>query len=280
MASSQPLAHDMLVRIHLCGLRFAQCVLRFLGRLRVPLCCSRIYVVLPSQLHIAQPFLPIASDIHPLCSFHFLTLFLDAFSVLLGVYLFSLSSTSNLHFLYDYIDRGISRAVDVFNTDYEILYKLVEDKMNPIIDKIKKEFHRSEEYKACRAREKLEKAHQKAKKQFGEQYGVDPDEYDYVYNIFGELMDKPYLDRIVRQYEQQQKAYERRYQEYSYSTYSGGGGGGYSVPARSTYTEEETAILKQFYRSLSKTYHPDLNPGTDTTAAMHLLNKLKETWGV
>ena len=40
------------------------------------------------------------------------------------------------------------------------------------------------------------------------------------------------------------------------------------------------AILKRFYRSLSKTYHPDLNPGKDTTAAMQLLNRLKETWGV
>ncbi len=173
--------------------------------------------------------------------------------------------------------------MDMFGVEYEVLYKLVEDKMQPIIDKIKREFRRSEEYKARREREKLEKAHQKAKKQFGEQYGVDPDEYDYCYNIFGELMDKEYLDQIVRQYEQQQKAYEdrqRRYQEYSRGTYSGGSSGGYSVPIRSTYREDERAILKQFYRSLSKTYHPDLNPGKDTTAQMQLLNRLKEAWGV
>ena len=60
--------------------------------------------------------------------------------------------------------------MDMFGVEYEVLYKLVEDKMQPIIDKIKREFRRSEEYKARREREKLEKAHQKAKKQFGEQY--------------------------------------------------------------------------------------------------------------
>lgn len=182
--------------------------------------------------------------------------------------------------LYDYIDNGVNRATDVFGADYETLYRLVENKMSPIMEKVKKEFRRSEEYKARRAREKLEKAHQKAKKQFGAQYGVDPDEYDYVYNIFGELMDEEYLKEIVRQCERQQKAYERRYREYSGGTYTGGGGGSYSVPVRGTYTAEETAILKQFYRSLSKTYHPDLNPGKDTTAEMQLLNKLKEAWGV
>lgn len=185
--------------------------------------------------------------------------------------------------LYDYIDSGVNRAVDVFGAEYEVLYKLVEDKMEPIIDKIKKEFRRSEEYKARRQREKLEKAHQKAKKQFGLQYGVDPDEYDYCYNIFGELMDAEYLEQIIRQFEQQQKAYEdrqRRYQEYSSGTYSWGGSGRYSIPSSSTYSEEDRAILKQFYRSLSKTYHPDLNPGEDTTAQMQLLNRLKEAWGV
>lgn len=185
--------------------------------------------------------------------------------------------------LYDYIDCGINRAMDMFGVEYEVLYKLVENKMQPIIDKIKKEFRRSEEYKARRAREKLEKAHQKAKKQFGNQYGVDPDEYDYCYNIFGELMDADYLKQIIRKSEQRQKAYEdyqRRYQEYSSGTYNWGSSGSYSIPFSSTYTEAETAILKQFYRSLSKIYHPDLNPGEDTTEAMKLLNKLKEQWSV
>lgn len=181
--------------------------------------------------------------------------------------------------LYDYIDAGINRAVNMFGTDYETLFSLVEQKVQPLSDKIKKEFHKSEEYKACRQREKVEKAHQKAKKKFGEQYGVDPDEYDYCYNIFGELMDKAYLDEIIRQYEQQKEAY-RSYRSNGRSTYESYSYGSYSIPSASTYNESETAILKQFYRSLSKAYHPDLNPGKDTTAEMQLLNKLKESWRI
>ena len=176
--------------------------------------------------------------------------------------------------LYDYIDKGINHAVEVFGVDYETLYGIVETKMQPIMDKVKREFHRSEEYKARRQREKLEKAHQKAKKQFGERYGVDPDEYDYVYNIFGELMDEQYLNRIIQQYEAARSYRESQrssYREYSYSSYS--------VPPSSTYTDDDRVILKKFYRELSKRFHPDLN-GAGTTAEMQLLNKLKEEWGV
>jgi hypothetical protein len=75
-------------------------------------------VVLPAQLHIAQPFLSVASDIHPLCSFHFLTPFPGAFSALLGVYLFFASSATKLHFFlgvfFHFIigaDTGFSTAI-------------------------------------------------------------------------------------------------------------------------------------------------------------------------
>ena len=154
--------------------------------------------------------------------------------------------------LFDYIDRGISHAVDVFGVDYETLYRMVENKMQPIVDKVKREFHRSPEYKARRQREKLEKAHQKAKKQFGEKYGVDPDEYE-----------------AARSYRESQRS---SYREYRYSSYS--------VPSSSTYSDDDRAVLKKFYRELSKIYHPDLNPGVDTTAQMQVLNRLKEQWGV
>lgn len=178
--------------------------------------------------------------------------------------------------LYDYIDSGIQRAAAVFNVDYETLYNLVESKIKPLADGIVKEFHKTKEYKARRQREKLEKSHRKAKKRFGEMYGVDPDEYDACYDIFGVLREEDYLNEIIRQYERRQ-AY-RSYQQYSRDY--GGSSGGYSAAAASNHTEAEKIILRQFYKTLAKAYHPDLNPGKSTTEAMALLNRLKENWGL
>lgn len=179
--------------------------------------------------------------------------------------------------LCDYIDSGISRAVDVFGVDYETLYNLAESKMKPIIDKAKRQYHRSEEYKSRRQREKLQKNYQKRKKQFAAQYCIDADEYDSVYDIHGNLMDEDRLNQIVRQYEQQQEARKRRYQEYSYSNYNWGG---YSIPSGDAYTESEKNILKQFYRTLAKNFHPDVNHDESAASAMVLLNKLKDGWGI
>ena len=49
----------------------------------------------------------------------------------------------------------------------------------------------------------------------------------------------------------------------------------YSDYGASNYSEEEKDMLKQFYRVLSKKYHPDANPNTDTSKQMQLLNQLK-----
>lgn len=84
------------------------------------------------------------------------------------------------------------------------------------------------------------------------------------------------LEKIIREH----KKAKSSLQNYSRSNYYSAGGGSYHVSSPSTYTEGETAILKQFYRTLSKAYHPDLNPEKDTTAQMQFLNKLKEAWGV
>ena len=46
------------------------------------------------------------------------------------------------------------------------------------------------------------------------------------------------------------------------------------------YKEEDKAVLKQFYRELSKKFHPDANPDIDTSQQMQLLNQLKQEWGL
>ena len=171
--------------------------------------------------------------------------------------------------LFECIDNGIKRAAAVFGAGYKELYRLVENKMQPVIDKIEKEFRETEEYQAEEQRRRLEKAHQEAKKRFLEEYGVD--EYDCCYNIFGELMDEAYLQQIIQHREEQRSYWKSRQSTYSNWKFTS------SV---TDYTVEETAILKQFYRSLSKLYHPDKNPDKDTTAEMQMLNRLKQDWGL
>ncbi len=165
--------------------------------------------------------------------------------------------------------------------------EIIEAKVGPLSERIIAEFHQSAEYIAEQEHSRILDAHSAARSAFCKKYGVDGDEYDRCYDVFGVLRNKTYLAEIKAAHKAQQQAerearrqsreYWRNYQD---QWRSGQSSSGYSVLSSSNYTEEETVILKKFYRSLSKTYHPDLNPGKDTTAEMQLLNKLKEAWGV
>lgn len=181
--------------------------------------------------------------------------------------------------LYDCADSSIQATADKLGMEAAELYEIIEAKLEPLRERLEADFHQSAEYIAHQEHRRVLDAHNKARSAFSERYGVDWDEYDRCYDVFGALRNKEYLAKIKADHKARKQS-ESRYRESWRSTYEQYSGDSYSVPSRSTYTEEETAILKQFYRSLSKTYHPDLNPGRDTTKEMQLLNKLKEAWGV
>jgi len=182
--------------------------------------------------------------------------------------------------LYDYVSSGLDRATKIFEGT-EDLYDLVEAKIKPIQEKIKKEYHKTEEYKAVSERDKVQKKYQKAKAAFAKKYSVAAGQYDYVYDIFGHVMDQAYLDEII----QRSRAYSS-YSNYNYSNYSYGSsssGTDYSSYLKSSsgnYTEEQKAMLKKFYKKLAMEFHPDRNPDTDTTEEMKLVNKLKDEWNI
>jgi hypothetical protein len=184
--------------------------------------------------------------------------------------------------LYDLMQSGINHAIAMFEESEDTIYDLVESKISPVRDRIRKEYHKTEEYKTDKERDKVQKKYQKVKTAFAKKYGVGEDEYDYCYNIFGEVMDKAYLDQII-----QRAAAYSSYRTSGYSNYTAGstdyssaGYGGYSIPVHSNHTEEEKQYLKQFYKTLSLKFHPDMNPDKDTTKEMQLLNKLKEDWNL
>lgn len=179
--------------------------------------------------------------------------------------------------LYDCADGRINAAADKLGIDPNKIYDLIEAKLEPLRERLEADFHQSAEYKAKMEHERIIADHMAAQNKFCSQYDVDKDEYNRCYDVFGVLRNEEYLERIKLEHKARK---ESSYRESWRSTYEQYTSGGYSVSSTSTYTADETAILKQFYRSLSKTYHPDMNPGKDTTAAMQLLNRLKEQWKV
>jgi hypothetical protein len=185
--------------------------------------------------------------------------------------------------IYDYVSSGLDRAAEMFS-DTDNLYDLVEAKIKPIQEKIKREYHKTEEYKVTQERDKVQKKYQKAKAAFAKKYSVDANEYDYCYNIFGEVMNQAYIDEIKRKAATYSSYRDNCYSNYTagsgYSGYSGSNYGSYSVPVHSNHTDEDKQFLKQFYKVLSLKFHPDMNPDKDTTKEMQLLNKLKDEWGL
>lgn len=184
--------------------------------------------------------------------------------------------------LYDSIDRGITKAAELFGEEYDLLYDMVQAKMQPIIDKAKKDWKRTEECKEVSKRKKIETRYREAKNAFTKKYRADPNDYDRCYNVFGEVMNQEYLDELVqkaRAYEENTYQNQKRHRS-SFNWDDFRSSYGFSSSRAGSYTEEERAMLKRFYKVLSMKFHPDLNQGTDTTKEMQLLNKLKEGWGV
>ena len=189
---------------------------------------------------------------------------------------------------------GETALAEKLGMDAAELCRIIDAKVEPLPERIRAEFEQSAEYIAQQEHERIKTVHWAAQLQFCEKYGVDKSEYDRCYDVFGQLRNKEYLKQIKAEYKARQQSerearkqhhdYWRSYQEQWRSTYSGQSGGqssgSYSVPSVSTYTDADRVILKQFYRSLSKLYHPDLNPDKDTKAQMQMLNRLKEQWGV
>lgn len=177
--------------------------------------------------------------------------------------------------LADCASGRIEATSERLGVDEGEIYQLIEMKLSPLRERLEVDYHQSEEYKTIQKHQHIFDVNNKARSAFCERYGVDGSEYDRCYDVFGALRNEAYLQQIIQQY----RAY-RSYRRADYSNYSDDSSSGYAPLSSSTYTEEETIMLKQFYRDLSKKYHPDLNPGKDTTTQMKLLNKLKETWRI
>lgn len=189
---------------------------------------------------------------------------------------------------YDFVDfnymdclskRAIGEVANKANVSTEDVMHCIEETLNPLQEKIRTHFKNSEEYiEDQRNRDIIEK-HKQNRKKFVMEYGLDGAKYDRCYNVFGQLMDSDYLDKlkeIMKEREEFSKNSKRKHKDawrsYTESNFFGGGGG--------YYEEEDKILLAKFYKLLAKKYHPDSNPDIDTSKEMQLLNRLKKEWGL
>lgn len=128
--------------------------------------------------------------------------------------------------------------------------------------------------------------HNERVNEFTEKYGVTRSEYNRCYDVFGKLRNPEYLKKIKadfkakKEYERRSRGQSRSYYENFYGNYGGYNSGSYCGTAASNYNEADKAMLKKFYRTLSKVFHPDSNPDKDTSEEMKMLNRLKSDWKI
>ena len=186
----------------------------------------------------------------------------------------------------DYIKGGLKRKADVLGLSEEALSDMVYKKFQPIIDRVETEFQQTEEYKAREEHRHILKEHNQRVAEFKEKYDTSESQYNHCYDVFGNLRSPDALKKVKadykakRDYERQSQKESHSYYERFFNNYSGNSGSGYGGNFSNNYNENNKAMLKKFYRTLSKAYHPDSNPGVDTSEEMKLLNQLKSDWGV
>lgn len=173
------------------------------------------------------------------------------------------------------LQRELNKKLKEMEITEEQLWDMVYQKLDMIVDEIKKEYEQTEEYKTHLKHEEILSKYRNTKYEFEKVYGSDT--YDYCYDIFGTLRNKEYLEQLKVQKKTQEEYQKQSYENFrqNYSNYDFGG---FSVGNVSSYTDEEKGMLKKIYKIAAKNVHPDIT--NDDGSMMKFLTKLKEQWGI
>lgn len=176
--------------------------------------------------------------------------------------------------------------IDAIGLSEDEVVDMIYKKFQPIVDQVMAEFQQTEEYRAKEEHKRILNEHWERVSAFKKKYDSSESEYNHCYDIFGKLRNPEALKRVKAEYKAR-KDYERQswkqssgYYEKFFNNYGSRTGGSYCGNNSNTYGKEDQILLKKFYRTLSKVYHPDSNPGIDTSAEMKLLNQIKADWGL
>lgn len=174
------------------------------------------------------------------------------------------------------ISSTLDEKLEQMGISEQELWDMVYEKLNPIIDQAEKEFQQTEEYKTDQKHKQILDQYHKTRAAFNEIYGSG--EYDHCYNIYDELMEPEYLERLKRLKKEKEECRRRSYDEYFNSNYKSYSSSSYFTNSNSNYNEDDKKKLKKIYRVAAKKFHPDVSD--DNGEMMKFLTKLKEEWGI
>ena len=178
------------------------------------------------------------------------------------------------------LERKADKVAKSLGKDPKELYDAIYAKLTPLEQQIENEYKLTDEYAARKEQEDILNAHRCRVKEFRDKFGSD--EYSKCYDVFGNLRNEEYLEKVKEEFRERQDYEERsrRYREEYYSNYNRSHNSSYQGNTISNYNDDHKDMLKQFYKVLSRKYHPDSNPTKDTSEEMKLINQLKEQWGI
>jgi galactokinase len=103
--------------------------------------------------------------------------------------------TDDFFALGDYGGKIMDIAVKL-NVDANDVYAIIDAKILPLQERIKTEFEQTEEYITRTNHKNIITRYKEEKSLFSQKYGCLDAEYDYCFNVFGELMNESHYNKI------------------------------------------------------------------------------------
>ena len=170
---------------------------------------------------------------------------------------------------YDAIEDKIDKIAAETGKSFNEIYKIAESKIDPLCEQIKKEFKQTEAYKAQQEQSDIIRKYAMVKTEFEKLYGSG--QYEFCYDVFGNLRNEAYLKKLQDKRSYQQEFYSNYKKYYDSSSYQ--------AKTTSNYTEEDKSKLKKCFKVLAKYFHPDNTTG-DSEMMQFVNDTVKKEWGL
>ena len=100
-------------------------------------------------------------------------------------------------FLFGEHHNKLSGIAEKLKVDVGLVYAVIEDKTKPLEERIKAEFATTDEFRFTAERKSIIEVYKQKKADFALRYGCDEREYDFCFNVFGELLNRGYYEEIT-----------------------------------------------------------------------------------